>query len=467
MGTTKQVPLCPNGRLSCVFFIFSLVTVLLEIALSFYFVFFMTQPIPYILGLLPLIWMLSGVVGAVLWLPFIQAISSEETQQQVQRMQPFSDPGGWHQQFAPSVVGIGTKNVASSPSGTRSRISERPLGNTMDSFTSGGDPDQTMELPREHINPSLSETFPDDVQQVPTEIEGPWVFTPPYDGCKGVIKVGHYCFIVPKEGRDPKRCADKFAVNGTESQYRYAIADGVSTSFIPGKWAELLSQRFVERQTDFQSKEDFALWLRSCEQEWLGWVKETWIPETERRRGRQGDWSRDIDNGAQTTFVGCSFSPQELVDNGHTTVRVFAIGDSNFFLVRPPGASGDRWKYVSYPMKNFEDFGPVPAILTTVTTDRQIGKAWRKAQENTGSPPERDNPYKEYDIKLGDYMILTTDALAEWILQQHVNQISPWNSLIYHLPHYDAFRAFVQEQRQKGMERDDTTMLIVHLKPVK
>jgi hypothetical protein len=195
--------------------------------------------------------------------------------------------------------------------------------------------------------------------------------------------------------------------------------------------------------------------------------EETWIPEGERRTGRVRDWSREIGDGAQATFVGCSFSPQQLVDNGRTTVSVFAIGDSNFFLVHPPRHSDDIWEYESYPIERFEDFGPVPAILATVTTDHQIDKAWHKAQENVGHFPKHDNPYKEYNIDPGDYMVLTTDALAAWILQQEANQISPWNRLIRHLPNEDAFRAFVEEQRQRGLERDDTSMLIVHLKPVK
>src|SRR6266571_8592688 len=54
---------------------------------------------------------------------------------------------------------------------------------------------------------------------------------------------------------------------------RYAVTDGVATSFIPAPWAKIVAEAFVRYPSDFHDGEQFdeqafRLWLAQCSQEW-------------------------------------------------------------------------------------------------------------------------------------------------------------------------------------------------------
>ncbi|HCI79961.1 MAG TPA: hypothetical protein DHW02_09730, partial [Ktedonobacter sp.] len=56
--------------------------------------------------------------------------------------------------------------------------------------------------------------------------------------------VGVRCLMLPKEGEPLVECQDRYALD--DSQRCYALADGVSNSFVPGPWARIVTKRFVE-----------------------------------------------------------------------------------------------------------------------------------------------------------------------------------------------------------------------------
>lgn len=242
-------------------------------------------------------------------------------------------------------------------------------------------------------------------------------------------------FIIPKEGYDSRKCADKAASH--EQLGRYAVADGVSRSFLPARWAEILVTRFVGQQRDFENPPEFMNWLLACSNEWKAWA-EQWIQET-KQRGLNEDWDSRLQEGAQATFVGCSL----IKRNGNTIARVFAVGDANFFLFHPviPG----EWECYPFPLQKPEDFSSLTDTLWTPLKRIQHAAELLKVQE--------------FPIQPGDCIVLATDALARWILTP-VGQ-SCWNEVL-HITAFSAFWELVQRERQRStMEVDDTTMLVI------
>ncbi|MHB8596810.1 MAG: hypothetical protein ACYDER_08365 [Ktedonobacteraceae bacterium] len=257
------------------------------------------------------------------------------------------------------------------------------------------------------------------------------------------VKLHWLSFIVPKEGDDPALCADKREKHDQNGVYRYAVTDGASASFLPAQWAQILAEGFVHLNRDFDEPADGIAWLRACSQQWSQWVDTTWIPQL----GRDKDWSRDKAQGAQATLIGCSFSYQALQQTGTANIVVIAVGDANFFLVRPLDENLDRYEYWSFPCTRPEDFGPVPETLATAEQLIPLTQFKRIS----------------YSIQRGDYLFLTTDALAQWTLSQIFHKDNPWQ-LLSKLSTFEDFHAFVVEERDKGeLESDDTTMLRIHI----
>ncbi len=253
-------------------------------------------------------------------------------------------------------------------------------------------------------------------------------------------------FVVPREGDRPERSADKLAYN--EIGGRYALADGVGTSFLPGRWAEIVTKYFVERENDFESQEDAIQWQRYCSEQWHMWVKQTWLPQAIAASGQQ-DWSRDIARGAATTFVGCSFSPAELASSGATTIHVIAVGDTEFFLLYPTANEITPWECRDYYKLNLEEFGHM--VENLATPDRRV---------------ERDHKWMNnhyFHATKGECIVLATDALAQWILQQTHDGKDPWIKLLS-ISTDEEFKQFVRNARNTSeMEVDDTTLMIIPL----
>src|SRR3989440_5018439 len=138
------------------------------------------------------------------------------------------------------------------------------------------------------------------------------------------------CFILPKEGAPLVECQDSYALHA--ERRCYAVTDGVAGSFVPGPWARIIAQSFVERNGTFLNKEDFKDWLVECSQQWHRWLANRWLPTmhamSKRSRDSYSDWSNDIRPGAQTTLIGCSLLSQREQQGTATAVSVFAIGDA-------------------------------------------------------------------------------------------------------------------------------------------
>src|SRR2546421_979834 len=256
------------------------------------------------------------------------------------------------------------------------------------------------------------------------------------------------CFILPKEGAPLVECQDSYALHAEHR--RYAVADGVAGSFVPGPWARIIAKSFVERNGTFLNKEDFQAWLVECSQQWHKWLANRWLPTmhamSKRSRDSYSDWSNDIRPGAQTTLIGCSLLSQREQQGTVTAVSVFAIGDGQFFLFRP----NTGWNLVEmFPYSDTDKFGSRPDTLVTVLRTDLLERAW--AQRKT----------KLCKVSPGDIIVLASGTLAKWLLTQVQQHTDRWRPLLSGISTAEFEQYIRTELHNDRIEDDDLTMLII------
>ena len=258
------------------------------------------------------------------------------------------------------------------------------------------------------------------------------------------------CFMLAKDGEPLIECQDRYALNAANRCY--AVADGVAGSFVPGPWARIIAQSFVERGGKFAGKEDFQAWLVDCSQQWQRWIEHRWIPTMNALRTRNGDWPGDWNNdlrqGAQTTLIGCSLVSNSEHLESPTSASIFAVGDGEFFLFSP-NASGGYDIAETFPFSDMDDFGVRPDTLVTVQRTDLLERAW--VQRKT----------MHINVFSGDLIVLASDSLAKWLLAQVYQNSDKWLPLIT-CTSLQEFEQRVRAELHNGqIEDDDLTMLVI------
>jgi hypothetical protein len=204
-------------------------------------------------------------------------------------------------------------------------------------------------------------------------------------------------FITCKSAEQYIDCADNYAVN--ISNHRFSVSDGVSKSYFPKVWSEILVSQFVER-TDLKESDLIKL----CQEAWQKRIDEiVSLPET--KWFTKSQYNRK--DPALATFVGLQFFQNEK------RWSASALGDSFLFFV-PDGFKHYQKELVTLSSKTepivFDNF---PDYLTS------IGESHKgRVTENSG------------DLRNGTFYLMT-DALAEWFIKEGENaigKITVWES---------------------------------------
>jgi hypothetical protein len=240
------------------------------------------------------------------------------------------------------------------------------------------------------------------------------------------MKVNIKGFITSKSAEQYIDCADNYAVN--INSHRFSVSDGVSKSFFPKVWSEILAGQFVER-TDLKESE----LIKVCQDEWQKRIDEiVSLPETKWFTKTQ--YSRK--DPALATFVGLQFLEKEKKWSAS------ALGDSFLFFV-PKGYKDYQKELVKLSSKVepivFDNF---PDYLTS------IGESHKgRAKEKGGN------------LRNGTFYLMT-DALAEWFIKEEENaigKITVWKSQA------DFERFIAQAIDENQLTNDDCAILCVEL----
>lgn len=279
-----------------------------------------------------------------------------------------------------------------------------------------------------------------------------------------------YVLYLPKEGEALVECQDRFALDTVGRCY--AIADGVSGSFVPGPWARIVARGFVEYVSEtlreapgghyervssraeqcFGDSTHFEQWLQQCRHAWYRWMRERWVPTINAMRVHHGNsamnWDIEIEQGAQTTLTGCWLRPRTDPLDAYIDVFVSIIGDSEFFLFRRD-EQGEWQNIVALPFISVDEFEIRPTVLATRPQAELVERAWMRRQE--GCVPALP----------GDRIILATDTLAKWLLSQVQHQEKAWTLLLDSTDSSLHERLLRHELHENRMEDDDLTMLVI------
>lgn len=243
------------------------------------------------------------------------------------------------------------------------------------------------------------------------------------------MKVSIKGFITCKSAEQYIDCADNYAIK--KSSHRFSVSDGVSKSFFPKVWSEILVTQFVER-TDLKENE----LIKVCQEEWQKKIDEIvslpdtkWFTKSQYKR-------RDP---ALATFVGLQFFEKEKKWSAS------AIGDSFLFFV-PMGYKDYQKELIKLSSKvepiEFDNF---PDYLTSI------------GDSHKGRPKEKSG-----NLKNGTFYLMT-DALAEWFLKKGENaigKITVWKSQA------DFERFITQAIEENQLTNDDCAILCIELTDV-
>jgi len=236
-------------------------------------------------------------------------------------------------------------------------------------------------------------------------------------------------FTIPKQNQSASSNQD--SLNYDLSRKVFAIADGVTTSPSSGLWSKIIVEHFLEEpfchhfNDEKNSDELFQKWLESS-------IK---VFREKTSTNNTNQFIKDMinDKGASTTLIGC-----RIIKNKNThQLQIWAIGDSNVFLIRKNRILS------SFPIKKLEDFTNFTNALSSIL--------------------ELNNQKLDYinlDIKTNDEVIIATDAFSKWFLWASNNGQKPWKRII---KKKSKISEYIEKLRSHQKIDDDDTSFI-HIK---
>lgn len=249
--------------------------------------------------------------------------------------------------------------------------------------------------------------------------------------------------VLQKTKESPTDCQDAYDANPQLG--RFAIADGVGSTFYPKQWSKALVQHFCYDSNDSNknifSTQDWKNWLDPIQKKWDIEIQKI-IPRASGARLTR--LKNDYQNGkpAASTFVGL-----EIGDGtSEIPLRLLIIGDSCFFHF------SSNLSFTSFPMSSSAEFDNYPECF------------FSKSGMNKFTPK-----FFSRKVKLGDFLILATDAFSKWMLTYYETKSDRWQEIlkqILSLRTYDEFQKLVTDARYSGeiaMEDDDVTLLVLRV----
>jgi hypothetical protein len=329
----------------------------------------------------------------------------------------------------------------------RSRLSEKQTQSTdealraqhrHDGQTSGPLADEA----RDEFRPPSLPADPDPTS--PLILRSPGVPRPSVSGtlARNVRASADVLWSAKVGGRD-EDYEDAFATSPEHG--RFAVADGASSSFEAGAFAQALVDHYVRFDVP-TGPHGIDRWIASA----LGrhrLLAEQTADADERHADASSsddaDWwlGEATSRGAFATFLGVSIG----MDG---TWRALSIGDSCLTHLRPAAAGGGYDRIRSFPLSASYDFGSTPGLVAS-NIDLLDG-AVSAAQTASG----RCDP--------GDVLCLSTDAITMWALQNEEAGVNVWAHLV--TSSQKRFAEHAELARRRGeMENDDLTVLRIRM----
>jgi hypothetical protein len=237
-----------------------------------------------------------------------------------------------------------------------------------------------------------------------------------------------------KIGNTPDEYEDSFSYN--IEMRKFAVADGVSEACFSKLWSNILTECFVNSDYSLFSHEPLTSdsvnmlllsILQYSQKEWIERIDWRNLPFYVERKAKRG---------AFATFLGFEVK-EEKTEEGWRW-RAIAVGDCCLFQI------GDKITDI-FPRYKSTDFGNEPSSLPSIPSPEILKKC--KVE------------FKEGIVKK-EKIILSTDALAKWIIEQYETGKDEWKKILF-MQGKD-MRSFFEKIIEKGeMKNDDLTLLLL------
>jgi hypothetical protein len=239
-------------------------------------------------------------------------------------------------------------------------------------------------------------------------------------------------FIYHKSAERYTDCFDRYGINMKTN--KFAISDGVSKSFFPDLWAELLVDYFINAEGHINIGDIDS--YKSIQSEWNNRVGEIV------NRPNQKYFVRNFfiqGRPAAATFVGLYIYKEK----GMFKWEAIALGDSFlFFIPDQLDNISDNFIDVLYlSSKDDFEFNNFPDFFDSRSINNK-GKIKQKRKE----------------LKRGTFYLMT-DAMAEWFIAEKTKAlqiISEWKT-------QSDFEKSIIELRKTTLNNDDSTILIINI----
>lgn len=229
---------------------------------------------------------------------------------------------------------------------------------------------------------------------------------------------------------DPDSKSDDF-VHGTDNNgttpMLIAIADGTSEAIYSGVWAELLVKGFTNDSKAF--KDNFEEWHEKLSSNWVERCQKIEIPWYHELKFQQGSFS---------TFHAVEIP---LSENDEIECISYHVGDSCLFLFR------HEELVQTIPDIGPKDFNNSPKLIST-------NRSLLIETEKT--------PFK---ARTGDLIILMTDALSQWFLEEYRNhnEENRWRELLEISKSVEIsidadFKAFIRKELDRKRENNENAL---------
>lgn len=239
------------------------------------------------------------------------------------------------------------------------------------------------------------------------------------------MKINIKGFITSKKSELYSDCEDNYAVNIEHN--KFSISDGVSRSFFPKVWSEILVNKFVN-QRDWKDNSEFIV---ESQKEWQSKIDEIVAQPEVRYYTRNAYLNK---TPALATFVGLQFleSDQKWIAQ--------ALGDSFLFFI-PKGSTEIEIKLSTKPEPIV--FDSFPDYLSSIGNSHKGEK----------------KPIKGEKIKEGTFYLMT-DALAEWFLQNTEQAKQTLDNIKTQEQYLETIE---NERNARRLNDDDSAVLILEL----
>lgn len=244
-------------------------------------------------------------------------------------------------------------------------------------------------------------------------------------------------FSISKIGEDKNQNYD--SLNWSKKFHRFALADGVSGASYSKEWSDILTNGFIEKsfpENDFELKD----WITPLQLTWYHTVPWDRL-EDPKNPSYMAEKARE---GGAATFLGGIFD----VRDEKITLKIWALGDTNLFLVR------DSETIFCFPLTTSEEFGIDPDMFFSLPKEGDDSKLTKNFAGNI--------KYKEIEIQKDDMIICASDAISKWYIDSLDNpSILPWIELDQ-ITNEDEFVEFISDKvKCKNMKNDDSTLFIL------